>query len=102
MSILFQQLKTFDRDVATIDELVALSATADLLSKAYADLDMEVPAWLAEKTTVIRRAVADKNRDQTMRELNAAKQSLEKLKTAEEKRRETLDRIAALEKKLSG
>ena len=95
-------LKNFQADRMDLTELVTLAAFGDLVSAKFTELSVEPPSWVDENLKSLKREITAKNSDRLSSKLKSAKQRLETLKTPDEKRKQTEDEIAALEKQLSG
>jgi hypothetical protein len=97
---MLQELKSFDANRASIDELMGYAAYGRLLRTEYEVREVEPPEWLGVQLTSLGNEIKAKNRDRLearLRELNARQESL---KTTSEKRAENAREISRLRKAL--
>jgi hypothetical protein len=95
-----EQLKNFDTNRATIDELVALRAFARGLQSEYSEQTVEEPEWIGIQVQCLDREITAKNTDRLTAQLRDTENRLESLKTTTEKKVELTALKAKLQKKL--
>lgn len=94
------QLKAFDAERRSVEEMVALLATGRQLRGTYADTGLVTPEWLDEVIGKIEQAIADRRRDELLRESKMLDMEERKLLTKAERRDEVRARRAEIDKLL--
>lgn len=95
------QLKNIDMARYSLDELVSLSAYAKGLSTEFQANGIDCPEWLQLRQKELVREIRTRNADELERQLRAARNRMESLKTPEEKREAARAEIDRLEKMLA-
>jgi len=98
---MIEKLKSFSPTKYSLEELVDLSASAKMLAAEYIAVGIDVPDWLIEATKRLASAIKGRVRDELERKLASAQARRASLKTADERRKETDEEIAALTAKLA-
>lgn len=97
---MYEQLKNFNVDRGSVEEMVALLAFGKMLEAEYEsfeDFGIETPDWLTAKLKAIRREIRARHSDNINRKLADAQLRLESLKTPAEKRQAMLAEIKRLQ-----
>ena len=55
-----EELKSFNRNAATTEELIELSAFGRSLKAEFGELGAKVPAWIDAKVSAVRREIASR------------------------------------------
>jgi len=97
---MIEKLKSFSSTKYSLDELLALSAFQRSVRQEYESVWIDVPDWLDQSGRAILTAIKDRVRDELERKLASAKARRASLKTADERRKEADEEIAALTAKL--
>lgn len=96
-----QQLKSFDPQAHTVDEMVCLLATANGMAEIYeTQLAGEQPEWLIERRSQLEKELDSRYRDELERQLKEVQARQEALKSQEEKRHDLKDKEARLRERL--
>jgi len=93
---MLQELKTFNKDRAGVEEMVALLAFAEAMERKYVGLDIEVPDWLEDKISAITKEVNARNHDALLAKIRSAESRLEAMKPVDQKRTELAKEIKRL------
>jgi hypothetical protein len=93
---MFDKLKSYDIDRASVDELIALAALAAAMIAEYQTNQLGAPEWVTTRLKSIRREIKTRVQDQLEAKLAEAKARRESLRTTEEKRTVLDAEIAAL------
>jgi hypothetical protein len=93
-------LKNFEADSAGLDDLVAMTATGNVLRAAYAEHGLTAPEWLNEGLRAVAREVKERRRDFKARDLTLLRAKLEKKKAESQTTAELETKISELEKEL--
>ena len=95
--------KNFDPSIATsIEQLVLFNTECSIIAKfGYEALGLDIPEWMTEKMTATKCQVEHLQRVAKKKELKMLQARVETLKSQAERRKETEDRIAELEKELN-
>lgn len=83
---MLEQLKNFDVNRATIDELVGLAAYGRTVANEFAALGVEQPEWLGVQLDALARVIKAKNQDRLAARLRTINASLDNLKTPQERK----------------
>ena|SRR5208282_3958302 len=94
------ELKNFDANRMSIDEMVSLRAYARNLVSEYDTQMVETPEWIETQLKNLDRQIAAKNADRLEARRREIKVRLENLKTTVEKRAELKKELAQLDKQL--
>lgn len=97
---MLEQLKNFNVNAASIEEMVALRAYGSIVRDEFDKHQVEVPEWLDVQLKNLARQIKAKNADRLEARRKELKARLESLKTAPEKRAELRKELQALEKQL--
>lgn len=95
------ELKNFDVNRATIDELISLAALGRILQAEYAQHEAEQPEWIGIQLKSLDREIAAKNHDRLEARLREVNSRLESLKTPNEKKLELRKEAARIKEQLS-
>ena len=95
------ELKNFDANRMSIDEMVALRAFARTLESEYDTQMVETPGWIETQLKTLDRQIAAKNADRLEARRTEIRTRLESLKTTVEKRAELKKELAQLAKQLA-
>jgi len=98
---MIEKLKSFSPTKYSLEDLIELSASARALSGEYIAVGIDVPDWLIEATKRLAASIKNRVRDELERKLASAQARRASLKTADERRKETDEEIAALTAKLA-
>ncbi|HKN69721.1 MAG TPA: hypothetical protein VJX30_01620 [Terriglobales bacterium] len=94
------ELKNFDANRASIDEMVSLRAYARNLISEFDNQSVEVPEWVTVVSKNLDRQIMAKNADRLEARRREIRARLENLKTPAEKKTELRKELAALDKQL--
>ena len=97
---MIEKLKSFSSTKYSLDELLVLSAFQRSVRVEYESTGIDVPDWLEQSGRAISAAIKERVRDELERKLASAKARRASLKTADERRKEADEEIAALTAKL--
>lgn len=97
---MLNELKNFDTNRMSIDEMVSLRAYARNLVSEYDTQMVDEPAWIETQVKTLDRQIAAKNADRLEARRREIKARLENLKTTVEKRAELKKELAALDRQL--
>lgn len=92
------ELKNFDANRASIEEMVSLRAYARTLLAEYEAQNVETPEWVTLASKNLDRQIAAKNADRREARRREITSRLENLKTPNEKKAELKRELARLEK----
>jgi len=95
-----QILRNFDRDAVGLDELVALTATGNILKTAYAEYGLSVPDWLTESLRAVKHEVEERSRDFKVRDLAVLRAKLESKRSETQTAADIEAKIATLSAEL--
>lgn len=95
-----QQLKNFDIDRLSIEELVALHADAVILQGAFKDVELEEPDWLTLNAKALRREIKTRTADRLEKRKMEIQASINALKTPTERKRELQAELQEVEAQL--
>jgi len=98
---MLQELKNFDANRMSIDEMVSLRAYARNLVSEYDTQMVDVPEWIENQLKALDRLIAAKNADRLEARRREIVSRLESLKTTVEKRAELKKELAQLDKQLT-
>ena len=98
---MLQELKNFDANRMSIDEMVSLRAYARNLVSEYDTQMVDVPEWIENQLKALDRQIAAKNADRLEARRREIVSRLESLKTTVEKRAELKKELAQLDKQLT-
>lgn len=90
-------IKNFDPERVDVDEMIAISADARLLTAEYTFLNVKAPEWLDEKSAEIKRAVGNAFAAIKARRARELKARIATTLTAAEKRELYQKELAELE-----
>lgn len=94
---MLNQLRNLNLDRGDMAELLALAAFGFDLREQYVNHDLEVPEWLTENLLALDREVDSRRKDELKRQLKQTQFELERIKPAEEKRKELAEKAARLQ-----
>ena len=94
------ELKNFDANRASIDEMVSLRAYGRGLVGEYDEQNVEVPEWVSEALKNLDRQIVAKNADRLEARRKEIKARLENLQTPAEKKAKLRDELKKLDKQL--
>lgn len=94
------RLKSFDAERQNVDEMVALLTFGRSIKGTYADTGLVVPEWLDEVIGKIEQAIADRRRDELLRESKMLDMEERTLMTKRERREEVQARRDEINKLL--
>lgn len=94
------RLRSLNCDRSDIDELVGLLSFAEVLKGTYASSGLIVPEWVNDSSTVLKREIADRRRDELLRERKLLDAKERKLMSRDEQRDEVKSRKAEIDKLL--
>ena len=97
---MLSELKNFDANRMSIDEMVTLRAFGRTLEGEYEAQNVETPDWIEVQLKQLDRQIAAKNADRLEARRREITARLENLKTPNEKKAELRRELAALDKKL--
>jgi hypothetical protein len=95
------ELKNFDANRASIDEMVALRAFARGLVTEYAEQKVDLPEWIETQATSLDRQILAKNHDRLAARRKELQARADNLKTTAERRAEIRKELAQLDKVLA-
>ncbi len=96
--IVFQGMEV--EEVPNVEELILAKAQLKTMDDGYQDLKLETPEWILDKLAETSREINNRVQGELQRRLRNAKARRSALRTADEKRKDLDDEIAALESKL--
>lgn len=100
---MLEQLKRLSVDSQTdLETLIAAEVLAVGVKERFEDLSLDVPRWLREKVSDIRRAITAKVDEVRALEVRDLERELETLKTTQEKRAAIQKRLKELRPKVEG
>lgn len=97
-----QQLKSFDPAGYSIEEMVLLLGTANLMTSTFLSVGAEVPEWLKDANKALSKEIETRSRDMLEKELKELTAREEALKTKEEQRKELEAKRKRIEQRLNG
>lgn len=86
MMDVLNRLRALNCDRSDIDELVALQSFAEVLQATYAGSGLVVPEWLSDSLVTLKREIADRRRDELLREAKLLDAQENRLLSREEQR----------------
>ena len=95
------ELKNFDANRGSIDEMVSLRAYARSLVAEYEAQNVEVPEWIEPQLKNLDRQIAAKNADRLEARRREIRARLENLKTPNEKKAELRRELAQLDRQIA-
>ncbi len=98
---IIDEIRRFNTDGTSLEDLVAMSASARAIQSEFAAVSVEEPEWLNPKIREIRREIATRQADRIERLIREKKSRLEALQPEEQKREALKLEIDRLEKKLA-
>lgn len=98
--MLIEQLKNFDANRASIDELIELASLGRIIHAEYDARDVEAPEWLNVQIKSLGNEITAKTRDRDEARLRELQARQDTLKTTAEKKVENAREIARLNKRL--
>lgn len=99
---MLDNLKNFDSNKASIDEMVSLRSYARQLMDEYDTQVVEVPGWVTAQAENLDRQIEAKNQERLHAKRREVMARLENLKTPTEKRSEYKKELALLDRKIKG
>ncbi len=99
---MIDELRNFDKDRTTLEELVALAAFGESYRATFEKLSVDVPDWVSAQLKVVLREIHSRQADQIDAALIKAKQKLASMATTEEKRAALQEQIKILEARQGG
>ena len=96
--LVFQGMEV--EEVPNVEELILAKAQLKTMDDGYQDLKLETPEWILDKLAETSREINNRVQGELQRRLRNAKARRSALRTADEKRKDLDDEIAALESKL--
>jgi len=94
---MLSELKNFNRNSASLDEMVELSAQARVAESEFSALGVDLPAWFEPTVSSLRREIKSKLQDAKAARLRELKARRATLATVDEKRTQIDKEIAELE-----
>jgi DNA repair ATPase RecN len=98
---MLEQLKNFNVNAASIEEMVALRAYGSLVRDEFDAQMVEVPEWLEIQLKNLARQIKAKNADRLAARRKEVQARLENLKTPTEKKTELRKELQSLDKQLA-
>ena len=98
---MLSDLKNFDANRASIDEMVALRASCRSILAEYELQNVEYPDWVEASVKGLDRQITAKNADRLEARKREITARLENLKTPAEKKTELRKELAQLDKQLT-
>jgi hypothetical protein len=99
---MLEQLKHLDLDRISLEEAVELAVYAKLLHAEFEAQQVDVPAWLDDRSRELKREIRVRQQDAVEKRIRELKARREALLPAEEKRTKIEQEIATLEAKMAG
>lgn len=99
--MLLLEIRKLNVDSMDVDETVAALAITRTTIAEYQAQQIPPPEWLVERQEQFTAEVKARRRDYLQAQLKAAKLRLERLKTPDQKRADTMSEIEQLQKQLS-
>lgn len=99
---IIRELKTFNADVTSLEDALALEVGAETLRANYVKHNIPVPEWLDDTARRLARHIETQTREAKELRLKEIKSQRENLATAAEKREKLDAEAAALEAALKG
>lgn len=90
-----------DIEQNSVEELFIAKSQLKTIDDGYQEMKLDTPEWITDKLSTITREITLRVRSELQRKLRQAKARRSALKTADEKRKDLEDEIAALEVKLN-
>lgn len=97
---MIEKLKSFSSTKYLLEELLVLSAFQRSVKGEYNATGIDIPDWLEQSGRAIAASIKERVRDELERKLASAKARRASLKTADERRKEADEEIAAITAKL--
>lgn len=98
---MLEQLRNVNVDRMDLDEVVALLTFGEQLQANYTANALEVPEWITDKTSALKKEAQRRRRDNLEAALKSAVARKEALKTADQKRADTDAEIERLKAALA-
>lgn len=90
------ELKNYNVDAVTLEDLIHLDATAQATLTAFANNSVDAPEWLTTTAKRLKADIKQRNRDVLEKRLSEARARQSQLKTTEEKRAEAQAEVEKL------
>jgi hypothetical protein len=94
--MLLEAIRNFNKNGASLDELVELSALARLVKTEFGELEAPVPKWFEDKVVAIRTQVSTLVEADKAHRIQKIHAELRGLRTAEERRADLRKELEAL------